>query len=437
MAGHLPERADILIVGAGTAGAACAWHAARHGLRAVCVDAGLLNKAGARWINGVSARLFDEAGIPMPDGAELRGADATFHMFLGFTTERISVSGHRHLEVDMRHLVERLQAGAREAGAVFVERVRVKDVDGGRVTTDAGVVDADVVVDASGMSGFNLLGSPKTPPHDICAAAQWVYKLADRSKGLAFLAEYGCGEHDTVCFSGIEGGYSILNVQIDGDEVALLSGSIPAEGHPSGQKIIDDFVASCGFVGEPIFGGRRPIPLGRAHVEIGRGRHAAIGDAARQVFAAHGSGIGAGMTAGRMLAEAVAHGAGPEAYNVDWQRTHGGLFAAYDVFRRFSQRLAPDDLRRLFRAGVLDATGVAAGLTQQFPTPDPALVAKMGPAIVRAGPVGIDLAKTGAKMALLRALYATYPSSGSRAEWASRVARVARDHKWTPERLAA
>lgn len=427
----LPQRADILIVGAGTAGAACAWHAARLGLDVVCVDAGPLDRAGARWINGVSARLFDEAGIPSPEGGELRGADATFHMFLGTSKQRITVSGHRHLEVDMRRLVERLHSGAREAGATFTEHVRVTDVDGGRVTTDQGVIDADVVVDASGLTGINLLNTPKTAPRDICAAAQWVFKLADREAGLAFLDDYDCGEHDTVCFSGVEGGYSILNVQIDGDEVALLSGTIPGEGHRSGQRLIDDFAAEHDFIGEPIFGGKRPIPLGRPIVELARGQHAAIGDAGRQVFAAHGSGIGAGMTAGRMLAEAVAIGGGPEAYNVNWQRTHGGLFAAYDVFRRFSQQLDFDGLSRLFRAGVLDSTGVAAGLTQQFPTPDPALAARMGPAIAKAGRPGLELAKTGAKMAMLRALYGAYPKGGSRAEWASRVARVARDHKWS------
>jgi flavin-dependent dehydrogenase len=426
----LPENVDVLIVGAGTAGAACAWHAARHGLSVLCLDAGPFDRAGARWVNGISARLFDEADIPAPEGEELRGGNGPFNMFLGFSDQRIRVTGHRHLEVDMRHLVARLQEGAREAGATLVNGVRVRAIEGRQAQTDAGHVVADVVVDASGMSGLNLLGAPKVRPRDICAAAQWVCRVRDRDRALAFLDRYGCTEHETLCFSGVEGGYSILNVQVEGDEVALLSGSIPGEGHRSGQKLIDDFVASSGFVGEPIFGGKRPIPLGRPLVALARGQHAAIGDAGRQVFAAHGSGIGAGMTAGRMLAEAVAHGGGPEAYNVAWQRTHGGLFAAYDVFRRFSQRLDLDDLGRLFRAGVLDSTGVAAGLTQQFPAPDPSLVARIGPAIARAGRPGVELAKTGVKMGLLRALYSTYPEAGSRHAWSSRVARVARDHKW-------
>ena len=59
-----------------------------------------------------------------------------------------------------------------------------------------------------------------------------------------------------------------------------------------------------------------------------------LGDVAGQVFSAHGSGIGAGLVAARMVGEALAKGR-PYDYAVAWQRRFGGTFAA-------SSGLAPD-----------------------------------------------------------------------------------------------
>ena len=51
------------------------------------------------------------------------------------------------------------------------------------------------------------------------------------------------GEDETLCFSGVAGGYSILNVRFAHGEVSLLTGSIPADGHVSGLELLRSFVA--------------------------------------------------------------------------------------------------------------------------------------------------------------------------------------------------
>ena len=43
-------------------------------------------------------------------------------------------------------------------------------------------------------------------------------------------------------FTGVAGGYSIVNVRRYGDRVYLLTGSIPADGQPSGKQLLDRFV---------------------------------------------------------------------------------------------------------------------------------------------------------------------------------------------------
>jgi len=408
----LPERVDLCVVGAGTAGAALAGHAALRGMRVLCLDRRALHTAGARWVNGVSRADFDAAGIPQPQAPELRGADTAFHLVAGRGPERVTVRGHGVLEVDMRHLVERLHRRAEEAGAALLGQVRVHGVSDRRVSTSAGVVEADVVADASGLRGASLLPSRSVPPTDICAAAQAVHRVCDAAGARAFLDAHAVGEDETLCFSGVAGGYSILNVRVAHGEVGLLAGSIPADGHASGRRLIADFVAEQSWIGEPVFGGQRPIPLGLPQPVLAHGRIARLGDSAGQVFSAHGSGIAPGMVAARLLAETLAAGGAPDTYAVRWMRTHGGLFASYDLFRRFSQRLSPVELRTLMRVGLLDEASAAAGLAQVLPTPNAALLARLPQALwASGGALATSLAATVSKMALAVPLYRAYPQS--------------------------
>ena len=113
----LPESVDVAVVGAGTAGAAAAAACAERGLSALCVDRLPLDEAGARWVNGVAADVFERAGIEAPEGDELVGGPHPFHMLAGWGPKRVVVDGHGVIEVDMRRLVARLQALARKFGA--------------------------------------------------------------------------------------------------------------------------------------------------------------------------------------------------------------------------------------------------------------------------------------------------------------------------------
>ncbi len=406
----LPTKVDLCVVGAGTAGAALAFHAASAGLRVLLVDRRSAKEAGARWVNGVSRSDFRAAGIDLPTGPELRGEDAAFHLTAGRGPERLTLRDHGVLEVDMRHLVARLQGLAREAGAELVDQVRVEAVDGRTIYTDAGSLEARFVADASGLRGAGLLPSRAVRRGDLCAAAQAVHDVADPAGARAFLDAHGVAEDETLCFSGVAGGYSILNVRVAHGEVGLLTGSIPADGHASGRRLIEDFLVEQPWIGPRVFGGARAIPLGPPQSMLARGSIARLGDAAGQVFAAHGSGIGPGMQAAKMLAETLAQGHGPQTYAVRWMREHGGLFAAYDCFRRFSQRRTLDELKTLFRAGLIDEHGAAAALGQTLPRPDAALLRRAPAGLWKAGPrMARDLAGTLGRMSAAMALYRAYP----------------------------
>jgi len=421
----IPERADVVIVGAGTAGAAAALQCAQRGLSVVCLERGALGGAGARWVNGVAASAFAAAGIAEPCGDERRGGGGAFHLVAGYGPQRVTIRDHGVLEVDMRLLVSRLQAAALEAGATLLADVDVRGVDGENVRTSAGRVRADWIVDASGLAGARLLEQPRVDVRHICAAAQHVREVVDHAGARAFCEQHRAGLDEVVCFAGVAGGYSIINVRYDGETVSILTGSIPGAGYPSGAAMLRDFAAQHPWIGPRIFGGERAIPVRRPFDRIAAGRVAAIGDAACQVFSAHGSGIGPGMVAARALADALAAGRGVDGYAVEWQRAYGGLLASFDLFRRLSQTLALDQLEYLIEQGVMDAELVRGGMAQEYPRPRLAAAPNQLRALAGEPRLAARFADMAARMIAVRGLYARYPrrASGLRV-WSRLVAGV-------------
>ena len=430
---NLPQRADVLIIGAGTAGAAAAAACAQRHMKVVCADARRLEDSGARWVNGVPEWCFEEAGVPAPKGTELRGQGAPFHMIAGQGPSRVVLRGHGLMDVDMRHLIARLQEYARSAGATLVggQRVRgIQRLDGGGARVQVGdkVVEARWVIDASGLGGAGLVDRPKPAAADLCAAAQYVHHVDDVQAATAWFRSHQVAPGETLCFTGIAGGYSILNVQLHGERVAMLTGSIPAAGHPAGQVILDRFVAEQPWVGTRLFGGARAIPLRLPYDRLDDGAVALLGDAACQVFAMHGSGIGAGLIAARLLANSLADGRGTWGYNVDWQRRFGGLFAASCLFARFSRSLSVAQMGVLMDAGLMREGIAVAGLEQKPVKPAPSDLPGLVGGALKAPRVVAGVLPVLGKMGAVQTLYQMYPRElGGLARWRRMRVRLARE----------
>jgi flavin-dependent dehydrogenase len=406
---------DVVIVGAGSAGAAAAAFLAERGLRVACVERRPLTEAGARWINGVPAAAFRAAGVDAPGPGELVGRAVPFHAVAG--EARLVVRDHDVLEVDMRRLVARLQARASHAGASLRGEVAVEALadDGRGVTlaTSAGPLRTRLVVDASGLAGARLLDQARSGREHLCAAAQEVREVVDPAAATAFFAHHRVPVGDVLGLLGVAGGFSVLNVRYHADHgtVGILTGSIPGLGHPSGRAMLDRFVAAQPWIGPRIFGGSAAIPLRRPHARLASDRVALLGDAASQVFAAHGSGVGAGLIAARLLADVVGAGQPLRTYEVRWQREHGGLFAFFDAVRRWSQRLDGDTLRGFLGDGLADEGLMRAGLDQVFPSPKLATLPGKARALLASPRLALGLAGTVVRSTALRALYARYPDA--------------------------
>ena len=373
---------DLIVVGGGSAGSAVARATAQAGLGTVLLEKGSLDDAGAGWVNGVHGRSFDEAGVARPEAPERRATRPLvgvsdhgphhFHLVAGWGPDRLSFTDTGVLEVDMRLLNRRLRKDAAEAGAELRSNTRVISLDdrkNGALKTSRGDLRARVIVDATGLGGFFRPDKPR--PADICAAAQGVYRVQDRGAAYAWFESQRATPGDTVCFASVAGGYSIVSARLEegeaGPELSVLTGSLPALGHPSGLALRNAFVASHAFIGPMLFGGQAPIPLHRPRLRLaftaGSTTVVRVGDAAGLVYAAHGSGIGAQLIAARMLAEDLStHGpSGAFRFQGRWHRRFLAEFVAADTFRRLSAKLDGRTLGFLMRRGLMPKALVARG----------------------------------------------------------------------------
>lgn len=442
---------DALVVGAGSAGAAAAARLARHGLRTALVDARPFDEAGARWVNYVPRWMFEAADVAEPVAPERRGESAPMTITVGGA--RVTVPENPCLAVDMRALIARLQADAAAAGVARFERVRINRVGlvAGRpveLETDAGLLRAALFVDASGLNGVLRRRVPRLvadcPTVDrahLCSAAQEVRRVRDRDAAAAWQAHHGLAPDEILSYPGVAGGYSVINLSVDASlsEVDLLTGCIVGDGF-TGSALMARAVREHAWVGERSFGGSGTIPLRRPYDRLTAAGVALLGNAACQVFPAHGSGVGIGLIAARELADAVVStgaGAGDPgderrlwAWQAAFHRRHGAVLAAYDLFRRLTQRLDAADFGRMLRAGLVNRRQMALGLLQALPEIGPTEVlgfltaARMYPSL--AGRAASALAGIPALIALYRA-HPERPSPRALALWSRAVAGICRE----------
>ncbi len=444
---------DAVVVGAGTSGAAAALHLARRGLRVALVDARDRDDAGAQWWNGVPPWMFDRAGIARPAPPEDRTVGDTTHIVDAHGRTHLTVTGVEMRTIDMRALGARLRGEAEAAGCTIVDRARVTGVQVERDRARAieiaregatRTIGAALFVDAGGMRGalrrrVPALAQACAMPRatHIATAAHAVRHVADLDGARAFLERHRARSGDAVTFLGVEGSWSTCMVRVDLDarEVDFVTGAIAFHGHRSGRRILLDFVAQAPWVGDDVVAGEGAIPLRRPYDLLAASGVALVGDAACMVFPAHGSGVGTGLIAARILADAVVSDVDPGSeaalarYRAAFHRELGGVLAAYDVLRRMLQATRPEALPTILEHLVTHAS-TDASLAQRMPAIDAAQVAKLARGGARVPRVALPFAAAAGRMQHARALYAAHPQGTSRRAlgvWSRAVAAVLGD----------
>jgi digeranylgeranylglycerophospholipid reductase len=439
---RFPDTADVIVVGAGTAGAVAARRVAASGARVLIVerqraaDVGRKICGNAITDDGVAAI---QKRVSPPAGPEIAMRVEAGALVLPDGRSTLDVPG---TGVILNRLVfgQRLLRDAVAAGAEIADgcacigwadrsagRIRVRLHDGADAEVTAGIV-----IDATGYRA--LLTRSGGPSHDDAL------KRADVGIGHREIAPvteaFPRPVRATVVLSpdGAPAGYGWVFPM--GDRLANVGLGAPLAG--TARTIRDAFTAfrerpdGPRFL-QPIDVGSGMLPLRPPLASMVGDRFMAVGDAACQTNPLHGGGIAPSIIGGAMAGEVAVRALGrgtPSAealwpYNVAFMREIGAVHAAHDVLRRFLLALPGRDLTFLaavlWRAG---AAGALAGTTPRMPVADAMrLIASAG---ARPG-LALAFARLGRLMGTARRLYEDYPEGPDRLErWWSRARALTR-----------
>ncbi len=398
------EDFDVVVVGGGTAGANVAHQFARRGRSVLVVERRPFDHGGAQWRNGVLDRHFVEAELDPPSGAE-RGPDhVVVHMRASDPRIGPSFRGPT-VAADMGLLGRRLRKLAAESGADSLDQVTGFEVGTddrtGRIrsltlrqegASHSRTVTARLFVDASGRSGAVRRHArdlrpwcPDVRGDELCSATDAHHEIADPAGAEQFLERHGARPGESVTKVGVAGGFSTQAVQVSEDlsHVAVLVGCLANGRYGTAPTMIAELLRSEPWIGDVVTSGTGVIPLRRPFARLTAAGVALVGDAACQVFPAHGSGIGAGLIAGTMLAAGVADADDPgdphllwRCYQAPYQRSIGRDLAGFDVLRRATTRLGSAGVDGLMRSGLFTEQTARDGLDQRWAAPPPAVAAR-------------------------------------------------------------
>lgn len=364
----------IAIAGAGVAGVVCAYYLAKSGLDVTVYERGDYAHLTYDWHDDVAVEAFDAIGLGMPP-AELYYPKRNW-TFVPPNSKRHVYAGLAEptdISIERRGFLHWLIGLAEGAGAHFVYRTEValwcreERVAGlvieGRETPFALVVDNCGVDSALRAALPASAGIARKAPEDAVFHAYRAFferragvTVDEHETNRAYLLHMG-GKGISWCIADpTRDEVDVLIGRIgrlDMDTVKMLSAPLRDE-----NPIIGDELKSGGRIW------RIPVchPLWRMVTD----GYAAIGDSALMTIPLLGSGIAAGMLAGRILAETVAArgDASTETlwhYQVRYFRAVGAEHCGVDVMKRWLLSADPADVKWLFESGVLTNENINEG----------------------------------------------------------------------------
>jgi flavin-dependent dehydrogenase len=413
---------DVLIVGAGTAGAYIAWRLSAMGYACVVLEKDPLDDLGkAIGPFHMEEAAFERYEIPQPEPPEL------LHRFARITTwspkfDTSLAVNFPTLVMDKTLFHRRLHGYAREAGAVLVEGAEVDGVllEGGilRGVLAGGVEHhARLVIDASGIQGAVRTRMPRTP---------WLENqpVADDDTIFVYMETWrdvsGSLDDELNSFPGFIGwcapGPGDTRIVGTG-----AGGSLDAAKRRH-RRMIEDLPLS----GTPVGGTGGRIPYRRPPYSLVDNNFCVVGDAACMNKPFSGEGITSGfagcdiavraaaaaLTADDLTAEAL------WPYNVEYFRGQGSKFAYLTALLPALMCASVDEMELFFELpGVMTAEG-ARSLQEDYEvrgSPEALKAALPLAHALAGGRLGLVSVQRIVRMAIvggaLRALYGRYPES--------------------------
>lgn len=358
---------DVVVVGAGTAGAYFAWRMAQAGFETVVLEKQRLEELGTDiGIFHVDEIRFAQFGIPLPTGDELVGARSPLSYPDGRAWppdgDDFKLVEYAFCVMEKSLFIQRLQRYAALAGARFIEQAVVGDViveDGAlvglRAATDDGELEvrARLVADCSGIGG-----AVRTRlPDDLCVENDpisdddtlfvilqyWDDIEGDHPTGLNFYPF-----HKAFCNPGYGDG-AILGIGQPGSykQAERVHQEFLAERFPNPHRL----VKRC----------QGPTPFRRPPYSLVGDGFVVMGDAAFMTKPFSGEGVTSGFTGCQIAAEvataALSKGDASRAalwpYNARYFRDQGAKFAELLAQLPAAAELSRRDVNYLFKQDII------------------------------------------------------------------------------------
>lgn len=438
------EKQDLVVIGAGTAGAVAAAEAAKKGLKVCLVDVKAKGLIGQKVCgDAIAKHHFDNLNMKYPSGDEFEHEMVGIHVISPNRETSLSIRGEgvTGFVINRHRFGQRLVKEALDAGATLLDETRVigplirdgcvagieaEQGDKGKVE-----IDASITVDAGGYSGVirsklpHAFGiEPTIKSEDMIVAYREIRSDVEWSSDL--------GE---ICLTqqSAPGGYYWIFDKGNG-KVNVGLGIQMAGSHPNPKEQLYKHVLSqTPFKRSRMReGGGGIVPTRRPIDSLVSNGVMFVGDAACLVNPIHGGGIGPSMLSGKLAVETAlealekgdASRGGLWQYNVKYMQSYGAKQASLDIFRLLLQVISDDDLNfsmknRLVREEDVLWTSLMGDL--RLSTKD-----KVERVLKGAGRPGLlmKMEKTASKMRKIKALYQTYPSLHEFDAWKQKVASI-------------
>jgi len=361
--------ADVIVVGAGSAGSYLAWRASEAGLSVVVLEARRLDELGANTeIFHMDKRAFAEFGIPEPEEPERIHLETRSFMWSPDRSVCEKVD-YPFFVMNMPLFYRRLHSYARDAGARFMEGheaaapiVETDSLGGqsivgvrGRAAGDDFEARGRLVVDASGMAGALRTRLPKgsgveTDPIDQASVYSCCLELRTQTGPEALK-----GSNSFIAHKGFWN-------RSYGDDV-IIGLSQAADYDYTWEKHAEFREEYFGDPGRVVARRQGKVPFRRSLLSCVGPGILIVGDAAFQnrPFSGEGvvSGIAASAIAARVAVAALEKGDATVSalwpYNLEYSRGQGAKFAASYAQLPAAAELSRKDIDYLYRRRVIFA----------------------------------------------------------------------------------
>jgi flavin-dependent dehydrogenase len=354
--------ADVIVVGAGTAGCLFAWRMAERGYQVLVLEQDRLKNLGQHIeIFHMGQDQFDPYGIPHPEPPELIHTETINTTYSPDLTVKLPIRGTFYV-MNMSAFMQRMQGYAREAGAALVEGASVEGllIEDDALVCVSGVQASEpfeargkLVVDASGLAGavrtrlpegFGVENAPV--PSEKCLYV--CLELRNEIPEGFPTGSNGYMYHKAFWNKGY------------GEDVVLGIGQ-PVSFDYAWEKHREWREAYFGDPGVVIGRRQGAIPFTRAPFSLVGDGFMLIGDAANQNKPFSGEGVTSGFAAvaiavdvaDRALKQRDVSRADLWDYNVRYQRGQGAKFAASMAQLPTVAELRRDDVNFLFHKSII------------------------------------------------------------------------------------